>query len=99
MRTSSPFTPKSLTAPEYVRALFKPTDNVAILVRNRRLGHTLQRITKAEIITSAEFQSALLEQNRAGADLFVGMNPVKDGAYSRTKQSLQALLHVDLGTY
>ena len=96
MRTSSPFTPKSLTAPEYVRALFEPTDNVAILVRNRRLGHTLQRITKAEIITSPEFQAALLEQNRAGADVFVGMNPVKDGAHSRSKQSLKEILHVYL---
>jgi len=94
--TPSLFTPKSLSAPEYVRALFKPTDNVAILVRNRRLGHTLQRITKAEIIMSAEFQSALLEQNRAGADVFVGMNPVKDGAYSRTKQSLKEIRHVYL---
>jgi len=94
--TSSPFTPKSLTAPEYVRALFEPTDNVAILVRNRRLGHTLQRITKAEIITSVEFQAVLLEQNRAGADVFVGMNPVKDGAYTRTKQSLKEIRHVYL---
>ena len=96
MTTPSLFTPKSLTAAEYVRALFKPTDNVAILVRNRRLGHTLQRITKAEIIKSAAFQSALLEQNRAGADVFVGMNPVKDGAYSRTKQSLKEIRHVYL---
>ena len=30
------FTPKSLTAPEYVLALFEPGDNAAILVRNRR---------------------------------------------------------------
>src|SRR5258708_22427642 len=43
---------------------------------------------------SAEFQSALLEQNRAGADVFVGMNPVKDGAYSRTKQTLKEIGHV-----
>ncbi len=96
MTTPSLFTPKSLTAAEYVRALFKPADNVAILVRNRRLGHTLQRITKAEIIMSAAFQSALLEQNRAGADVFVGMNPVKDGAYGRTKQSLKEIRHVYL---
>src|SRR5258708_32491380 len=45
---------------------------------------------------SAEFQSALLEQNRAGADVFVGMNPVKDGAYSRTKRSLKEIRHVYL---
>jgi hypothetical protein len=34
--------------------------------------------------------------NRDGADVFVGMNPVKDGAYSRTKQSLKEIRHVYL---
>jgi hypothetical protein len=90
------FTPKTLTAPEYVRGLFTSSDNVAILVGNPRLAHTLQRITKAEIIASPEFQSVLLEKNRAGADIFVGMNPVKDGAHSRTKQSLKEIRHVYL---
>jgi hypothetical protein len=70
------FSPRTITAPEYVLALFRPSDNVAILVRNRRLGHTLQRITKAAIIATSEFQSALLEQNRAGADIFIGMNSI-----------------------
>jgi RepB DNA-primase N-terminal domain len=89
-------TAKSLTASEYVRALFEPTHNVAILVRNRGLAQTLQRITRAEIVSSPEFQAVLLEQNRAGADIFVGMNPIKDGAYNRTKQSLKEIRHVYL---
>jgi len=45
-----------------VLALFAPSDNVAILVRHRHLGHTLQRVTKAELIAAPEFQSVLLEQ-------------------------------------
>src|SRR5882762_5423873 len=96
MTFAGSFTSKSLTSSEYVLALFTPSDNVAILVRNRRMGHTLQRITKAELIASPEFQAVLLEQNRAGADIFVGMNPIKDGAYSRTKQSLKEIRHVYL---
>jgi hypothetical protein len=96
MKTQLHLTPKSLTASEYVRALFEPMDNIAILVRNRALAQTLQRITKAEIIASPEFQAVLLEQNRAGADIFVGMNPIKDGAYNRTKQSLREIRHVYL---
>jgi RepB DNA-primase from phage plasmid len=90
------YTPKSLTAPEYVLALFAPTDNVAILIRNRRLSRTLQRITKAGVIASAEFQAVLLEQNRAWADIFIGMNPIKEGAHSRTKESLREIRHVYL---
>jgi hypothetical protein len=96
VNSQSPFAPKSLTASEYVLALFGPSDNVAILVRNRRVGHTLQRITKAEIIVSPEFQSVLLEQNQAGADIFIGMNPIKDGAYARTKLSLKEIRHLYL---
>jgi hypothetical protein len=96
MKSAPSFALKSLTAPEYVLALFAPSDNVAILVRNRRLGHTLQRITKAELIAAPDFQSALLEQNQVGADIFIGMNPIKDGAYSRTKQSLKEIRHVYL---
>jgi hypothetical protein len=96
MNPHNPSTPKSLSAPEYVLALFAPSDNVAILVRHRHLGHSLQRITKAEIIAAPEFQSVLLEQNRAGADLFIGMNPIRDGAFNRTKQSLKEIRHVYL---
>jgi hypothetical protein len=89
-------TAKSLTASEYVRALFEPTHNVAILVRNRGLAQTLQRITREEIVSSPEFQAVLLEQNGAGADIFVGMNPIRDGAYNRTKQSLKEIRHLYL---
>jgi hypothetical protein len=96
MNPHNPSTPKSLTASEYVLALFAPSDNVAILVRHRHLGHSLQRITRAELIPAPEFQFVLLEQNRAGADIFIGMNPIKDGAYSRTKQSLKEIRHVYL---
>jgi len=96
MSPHNPASPKSLTPSEYVLALFAPSDNVAILVRHRHLGHTLQRITKAELIATPEFQSVLLEQNRAGADIFVGMNPIRDGAYNRTKQSLKEIRHVYL---
>ncbi len=96
MRSAGSFTSKSLTSSEYVLELFAPSDNVAILVRNRRVGHTLQRITKAELIAAPEFQSVLLEQNLAGGDIFIGMNPIKDGAYTRTKQSLKEIRHVYL---
>lgn len=77
MNPHNPANPKSLTASEYVLALFAPSDNVAILIRHRHLGHTLQRITKAEVIAAPEFQSVLLEQNQAGADIFIGMNPIR----------------------
>ena len=96
MSTDSKFTPRSLTASEYVRELFGPEDNAAILVRNRSTGHTVQTIAKAETIASPEFQTWLASQNASGSDVFMGMNPIKDGAYSRTKEDIKDIRHVYL---
>ena len=96
MTTDSSFTPKSVSASEYVLALFEPSDNVAVLARNRRTGQTVQRITTAETVASPEFQSSLRRENSAGADIFIGMNPIKDGAYSRTKESIREIRHLYL---
>jgi len=96
MSTDKTFTPRSLTASEYVRELFGPADNAAILVRNRSTGHTVQTIAKTEAIASHGFQSWLANQSAAGSDIYVGMNPIKDGAYSRTKDNIKDIRHVYL---
>src|SRR6267143_5233307 len=96
MSTDTRFTPRSLTASEYVRALFGPTDNAAILVRNHYTDHTVQTIAKAAAIASPDFQTWLANQNVGGSDVFIGMNPIKDGAYSRTKQNIKDIRHVYL---
>jgi hypothetical protein len=96
MSADRTFTPRSLNASEYVRELFGPADNVAILVRNRSTGHTVQTIAKAEAIASPAFQSWLANQSAAGSDIYVGMNPIKDGAYSRTKENMKDIRHVYL---
>lgn len=96
MSADNKFVPRNLPASEYVRALFGPGDNAAILVRNRSTGHTVQTIAKAEAITSPRFQSWLANQSAAGSDIYVGMNPIKDGAYSRTKENIQDIRHVYL---
>jgi len=90
------FTPRSLTASEYVLELFEPSDNAAILVRNRSTGQTVQRIAKAETVSSPDFQTWLAHQNVGGSDVFIGMNPIKDGAYSRTKDNIQSIRHLYL---
>jgi DNA primase RepB-like protein len=96
MSTDTAFTPRSLTASEYVRKLFGPSENVAILVRNRSSGHTVQTIAKAETIAGPGFQSWLAGQSAGGYDVFMGMNPIKDAAFSRTKQNISDIRHVYL---
>jgi hypothetical protein len=96
MTTENKFAPHSLTASEYVRELFGPEDNAAILVRNRSTGHTVQTIAKAETIASPDFQSWLAGQSASGYDVFIGMNPIKDSAFSRTKGDIKDIRHVYL---
>ncbi len=85
-----------LSASQYVLELFEPADQVAILTRNRRTGRTVQRIATAETITSPQFQGWLRSENAAGADIFVGMNPIKNGANSRTKENIREIRHLYL---
>jgi len=96
MSADNNFVPRNLTASEYVRALFGPEDNTAILVRNRSTGRTVQTISRAETIGSPEFQTWLASQNSSGYDVFMGMNPIKDGAHSRTKGDIKEIRHVYL---
>jgi hypothetical protein len=96
MTTDSKFSPRFLASSEYVRELFEPADNAAILVRNRSTGHTVQTISKAETIASPPFQNWLAGQSASGYDVFMGMNPIKDGAFSRTKGNIKDIRHVYL---
>lgn len=96
MSGASFFTPRLLTAQEYVFALHEPTDQVAVLVRNRTQHQTTQRILPAEGIASAPFQSWLHEQNQSGADIFIGMNPIREGARNRTKEQIREVRHAYL---
>src|SRR6202046_2289730 len=96
MSADSVFTPRSPPASEYVRGLFEPGDNAAVLVRNRSTGHTVQRIARAETLATPDFQTWLANQNASGSDRFMGINPIKDGAHSRTKGSIKDIRHVYL---
>ena len=90
------FQRKMLSASEYILALHSPEDRVAVLVRNRVRQQTMQRILAAEAIASPPFLYWLVEQNESGADIFLGMNPIKAHCYSRTKKNIREIRHVYL---
>ena len=77
-------------------ALHGPSDHAAVLVRNRIRQQTTQRILAAETIASAPFQSWLHQQNESGADILIGMNPVREGSRSRTKEQIREVRHTYL---
>ena len=90
------FKPRQLSAPQYVLALHDPEDRVAILVRNRNREQTMQRLLLAEDIAGPSFQDWLTQQNRSGADIFIGMNPLCAASFARTRESIREIRHVYL---
>jgi hypothetical protein len=87
---------ESLSATEYIGNLFEPSDTVAVLVLNRERSETVQRITRAERVASPEFQAWLRYKNVSGSDVYIGMNPLKEGASSRTKDEIKIIRHLYL---
>jgi len=88
-----PFVP---SASEYILDNFEPTDRIAMLVLNRDLAETIQRITSAQKAASPEFQAWLRYKNANGSDIYIGMNPLKQDAATRTKADIETVRHVYL---
>jgi hypothetical protein len=82
------------SASEYILDNFDAADRIAILVLNRDFGETIQRITSAQKAGSPEFQAWLRYKNANGSDIYIGMNPLKKDASTRTKEDIESIKHV-----
>lgn len=95
----SPAENASASAPstsEYILDNFESTDRIAMLVLNRDFGETTQRITSAQKASSPEFQAWLRYKNANGSDIYIGMNPLRQDASTRTKEDIESIRHVYL---
>src|SRR5271167_4819452 len=86
----------SPSASEYINDNFKPSERIAVLVLNRSLRETTQRITTAQKASSPEFQAWLRYKNANGADIYLGMNALQHHASTRTKDDIERISHVYL---
>ena len=86
----------SPSASEYIQDNFEPSDRVAVLLRNRDRDEVIQRIGTADTIAGRDFQEWLKSKNQSGFDIYIGMNALREGACSRTKQDIQTIRHVYL---
>src|SRR5271167_831640 len=84
------------SASEYILDNFEQTDRIAMLVLNRDLGETIQRITSAQKASSPEFQAWLRYKNANGSDIYIGQNPLRKDASTRTKEDIESIRHVYL---
>src|ERR1700720_1160707 len=90
----SPAASSGVGAAEYIRENYDETDRLAIIVRNRITGETIQRLATAEKIASAEFQGWLRHKNARGADIYISQNSLRPGARTRTKSDIEKVRHV-----
>lgn len=80
----------------YIQKNFEPTDWLAVVIRNRDTGDTVQRITTAQQIASHDFQSWLRHKNAHGSDVYLSLNTLKEHAHGRTKADLKDIRHLYL---
>ena len=88
--------PSEATARRYIQENFEASDWLAVVVRNRETGETVQRITTAQQIASPEFQSWLRHKNAHGSDIYLSLNTLKEHAHGRTKSDVKEIRHLYL---
>ena len=83
-------------ARRYIQGNFEASDWLAVVVRNRETGQTVQRITTARQIVSPEFQSWLRHKNAHGSDIYLSLNTLKEHSHGRTKADVKEIRHLYL---
>src|SRR5258708_14028681 len=72
----------------YIRENFKPEDRVAVVIIDRQTHRTIQRVATADRVARPEFQAWLRHHNASRNEIYIGMNPVKEGCRTRTKPDI-----------
>jgi hypothetical protein len=80
----------------YIQGNYEASDWLAVVVRNRETGQTVQRITTARQIASPEFQSWLRHKNVHGSDIYLSLNTLKEHSHGRTKADVKEIRHLYL---
>jgi hypothetical protein len=88
---------KSISPAEYIRTTFHSSDRLAVLIRNRSRGETIQRITTSARIVEPAFQEWMHFKNeKESCDIYIGMNALKPEARTRTKEDIHTIRHLYL---
>lgn len=82
----------------YVRSLFEPQDRVAVVAipRGEGGGGVVQKIHPAEKLAAGRTQAWLRHLNARRHDIFLGVNPIRPGAWGRTKAAIGDVMRVYL---
>ena len=93
-----PSYPRGLRPGDYIRSLFEPRDRVALVAIPRAAegASAVQKVYSAEVVAAERTQAWLRHLNANRHDLFLGVNPVRPGAWGRTKAAIGDVTRVYL---
>jgi hypothetical protein len=83
-------------AAHFLTRSFAPGETIAFLVRRHSTGKTLQRIAPLESALRPRYLGWLAHENRGGANIHVGANPLRPDSRKRTKECIAAVRHLYL---
>lgn len=83
---------------DYIRSLFAPRDRVSLVAipRGEGGGDVLQVVRSADTLAAERAQAWLRYLNAQRHDLFLGVNPIRPGAWGRTKGAIGDVMRVFL---
>jgi hypothetical protein len=85
---------------EFLTRFFSHGETVAVLLRKENPASTTQRIVRMERMLSPRYLAWLRYENLNGANVYIGVNPLRAGSRKRTKESVAAVRHlyIDIDT-
>jgi RepB DNA-primase N-terminal domain len=85
-----------ITFGEYITDNFEPDDRLAVVIKFQERHALIQRLVSAAQLVGPRYQAWLRFQNSRGGNVYVGMNPLRPDARSRTKPDVALVRHLYL---
>jgi hypothetical protein len=83
-------------AQDFLTRCFAPDEFIALLLRREKPVAVTQRVVLLEHAVAPRYLGWLAYQNAAGANIYVGANPLRPGTRKRTKESIASVRHLYL---
>jgi RepB DNA-primase from phage plasmid len=86
----------SRIAREFLSRCFRTGETIALLLRREKPASTTQRVVVLERALEPRYLAWLSHENRTGANVYIGANPLRSGSRKRTKANIDCVRHLYL---
>jgi hypothetical protein len=80
----------------FLRTAYEPDDWVAVFLKSYDTGQTLQRVGPVSLFLEPKVHAWLRAMNARRFNVYVGVNAVREGQRTRTKDAIAAVRHIFL---